>query len=197
NGRAIIWEKNENGYFLRPFPIGENIFEHVLPRTSVNSIADDSSSAALVIAGKETTVAPLDFVQVPLGGKTYIDGIAGTVNAKWHEVVIDAGGKKLVVAMLPPEVSSKPITGESRQEVRVRMLAKYLSSLSGVKITPGTVSGETGMFAADNTPFGEVWDKFLGDHEWKYRWVGEDEIFLDYPENLVTPEFDAKRREAK
>ena len=56
---------------------------------------------------------------------------------------------------------------------------------------------ETGMFVGNNTPFGEVWKNFLADHEWKYRWVGANEILLDYPEYLTAPEVEKQRQSAK
>lgn len=196
-GRTIVWEKSDAGYYLRPFPIGERVFDHSLPKMEVKSIAEDSMSAVLVMDGKESTIAPLDFVPIPLGGKTYIDAIAGSISAKWHEVVIDAGGSRIVVATLPAELAAKPITAKTREQIRVRMLCNYLSSLAGVKIIPGSVIMETGMFVGNNTPFGEVWKNFLADHEWKYRWVGANEILLDYPEYLTAPEVEKQRQSAK
>ncbi|MCC6548133.1 hypothetical protein IT570_13285 [Candidatus Sumerlaeota bacterium] len=195
-GRGIVWEKDADGYYMRLFPIGENIFEQRLSRIELKSIAEDSSSAVLSINGDDVTIEPLGFLKIPTGGKSYIDGVVSVISAKWHEVVIDAGGRRLVLAMIPAPLAAKPISAKTRQEVRVRMLCNYLSHLTGLKIVPGSTMMETGAFTAEETPFGEVWKQFLAGHEWSYRWLGEDELLMDYPEYLAAPEIEAKRKDA-
>ncbi len=196
DGRAIVWEKRGDGYVLRLFPLGEDPLLHDPPLFTVEGIAPGTGEATVRLGEDIRTVQVLDFLPVPIGGNSHISAIVESVSPRWQEIILNAGGRKLVYTGVPPGLGDHRVNGAIKNR-RLDSACKELSVNLQITVKAGAeVAAEPVSISAEDATAARILPQLCRLGQWSFRWSGEKTVVIDYPENLLTPEFEAQRAAA-
>ncbi|CAN5304262.1 hypothetical protein BH09SUM1_BH09SUM1_11150 [soil metagenome] len=192
DGRAIVWEKRGDHYFVRPFPIYEHPSDNLERPFELVSLNEDGS-VELKIGAEKKKVEVFDHIRIPLQGKSYGEAIVDQINAPFREAILNCGGAKLVLCNVPEDNAAKmAIVGETGAPAAG--LLRRLGVAAGVEIVPDPSIKDAPVWAPDTaTRVGDILNQISAQNGWTMRWFSAKKLVVGTDAALGSADWETAR----
>lgn len=189
DGIGVVWEHGSAGEtLLRPFPVVDQAVNLLPPPHRLLSLSGDGTSAEILVGEEVHDVMIFDYVRLPLIGAGFAEGIVGSIDSNFNEVVVECAGRGIVFTRLPEELAGLEvyISDASRFDVYFRPLRRA----TGMEFVVDPSIAEMEIRATQGRrPLGEALEELCRRHGVAWRWRDSETLVFGTTEALGAPDF--------